>query len=673
MYPAPRLSRTQQQQLMELRIGFLGIQGRNGSDPSILIPDRQCVEAYNVDWYRSGLGHKRGGHSTLANAFKSLAMFRHVPGDDQTLAEFWAMDDAGVLHRYSGGAWSIPLMKDACSASPQETVFCSFNGKLYIAYKSAHNRLHVWDPDSASVRRCGLDLPAAPTTGAPAGGAVTATRKYRVSWCVQSGGITIRRSNLGAASGSVALVAQQVVVTRPAVPGEGETHWELWEAQDANFSDYRLLGTTVIATATFADNTNAQPSTVAPLDGANTPPPSARYVVSDTGRIIMGGAWEVAANTENAMVPKTTRLWWTSVLGASSTGNNLGNDDSERISNTGTINNYADISEAVTGISYPMQVVQASATSLERGSFYVFSYSGQWKFVSTTSGEGGPYLQFQISSGAGCIHHKSIVTSQDANGSPMIMWAATSGVFRITTQGQEYCGEDNIDLWAGLNTAATIPVHSVPYPDKHQVWFYYATGTDTYPTQKLCFDTRLGKSTQDAGVRLGWSLHVGEGTHVYCSSLFSTTLGATVGRKLVPHVGYAGAATTQEIWKADTTDLDDAGTSFQAYIDSKSYIPWGLGHKGGLIEEPIVIADVAPGITVHLTIYRDEGKETGVFNADLSAHSDSEAETLVFAKFDGAQLADSHSFRCRVGDLVATPGAWNLHGIVSPADSHGVA
>lgn len=664
---------SQQPPSPELLIGFLGIKGRNGSDPSILLQDRSCVEAYNVDWYRSGLGRKRGGAATITNAFKALAMFRHVPADDQTAAEFWAMDNAGVLHRYSGGAWSTPTMVDPCSATPQETVFCTFNGKLYIAYKSAHNRLHVWDPTTSNVRRVGLDQPAAPSTGAPSGGAVTATRKYRVSWCVQSGGFTIRRSNLGTASASVTLAAQQVVVTRPSAPGEGETHWELWEAQDATFSDYRLLATTAIATTTFADNTNTQPSTVNPADGANTPPPSARYVVSDTGRLIMGGCYETSANPENAMAPKTSRIWWTSVLGASSTGGNIGNDDSERVSNTGSINNYSDISESVTGISYPMQVVQASATSLERGSFYVFSYQSQWKFVSTSSGESGPYLQFQISSGQGCIHHKSLVLAQDADGSPMIMWASSSGVYRITTNGQEYCGEDNIDLWGLLNLDATLPCHAVFYPDLHQVWMFYATGTDLYPSNRLVFDTRNGKSTQESGVRGGWSHHQGESTIAYCSCLFGKTLGSSVSRRLVPYIGYAGTVKTQEIWRCDTTDLNDAGVSFQAYIDSKSYVPWGLGKNGGIMHEPIVIADTGVGVSVYLTIYRDEGREAQSYRADLSAHSDSKAETVVFAKFEGAQLADSKSFRCRVGDVVATDATWNLHGIVAPADLQGAA
>lgn len=649
-------------------IGFMAIQGRDGSNNSFLISERQCLEAYNVDWFLSGLGQKRGGARSITNGFKAVAMFRHVPSDDQTAAEFWAMDETGVLHRYSGGAWSTPTMMDACTASPQEAVFCSFNGKLYIAYKSAHNRLHVWDPTVAQVRRVGFDLPATLAAPVLAAGAIVAdTRKYRVAWTRQEGGVTIRRSNLGVASAAVVYVNQQGTFARPAVPNETETHWELWGASTSSvFGDYRLVATSTIATLTAVDNGNTLPAQVSPNDGANTPPPSAKYLVCDSGRVIMGGCWEVAANAENAMAPKTNRLWWTSILGASNIG------DDERISNTGTINSYADLSESVTGISYPMQIVQASANSLERGSFYVFGYSTQTKFISTgNTGDSGPYLQFLIAGGQGCIHHKSICLAQNANGSPSIMWAATSGIFRITTNGQEFCGEDNIDLWDDVNLDATIPCHMMFYPDRHQVWVYFASGTSSYPDRRLVFDTQLGRITSDSGVRQGWALHEGESTKAYCSCLFSRTLGASVSRRLVPHIGYSGSAVTQEIWQCNTSDLTDGGVAFQGYLDSRSYAPWGLGRKGGFIEDAILVADTGAGVQVHMTVYRSEGVETETFHADLSAHSDSEAETLVFPKFDGSHLADSFSFRCRVGDLTATEATWNLHGVVVPTTYQG--
>jgi hypothetical protein len=117
--------------------------------------------------------------------------------------------------------------------------------------------------------------------------------------------------------------------------------------------------------------------------------------------------------------------------------------------------------------------------------------------------------------------------------------------------------------------------------------------------------------------------------------------------------------------------LDDAGTAFKAYIDSKSYAPWGLSRLGGTVGEPIVIADPSEGVTVQLTIYRDEGADSASSTADLTDHSESAAATKVFPKFQSAVLGDSHSFKCRIGDAQATANAWSLDALIVPVSYQG--
>lgn len=645
-------------------IGVIGIQGRNGSDSRYEIPETQCLEAYNVDWYRAGLGAKRGGASSLslassATAFTNgvLALGRYVPGDDQTAAEFWAIDGARVFHRLAASVTWVDVTPqiDACSALPQEVNFLAFNGKLFISMKSAHNRMHVWD--GTSFRRVGLDKAGQVVTIVLAGGAITDTRKYRIAFTKQVGGITVLRGELGLASASQALVAQQATITRTAPPGEGETHWELYAASTSSvFGDYRLQATTVIATTTAVDNT-ALGTTVAPADGKNTCPPSAKYVQTDDSRVIMAGAYETAANAENAMAPKNNRVWWTEPLGSSDVG------DDERVSNTGTFNGYDDLEEAIVGISQPMQVVTASATSLERGSFYVFSYLSQWKFISTGNAD-SPYLSFRITGGSGCVHHKSIATAIDANGNPAIYWwAPETGPFRICVDGQQFIGEDIIDIIPTMNLDATIPCHTVYYPAKRQVWYYIATGTSLYPNLRVVFDTRFGRVTEVSGVRQGWSIQEGEQTKAYCSVSFSETPDVAMSRRLKPYIGYSGGTA---IWKCDTADLNDVGTSFMAYIDTKSYAPWGLNRMGGTSGDPTVIADPSQGVTIRLTIYRNEGEESAPSTANLTDRSESASAEKVFAKFEDGKLADSYSFRCRIGDAQATDNTWSLDALIVP-------
>lgn len=644
-------------------IGVIGIQGRDGSTSSLLIAENQCLEAFNIDWYKSGLGRKRGGATPLSlltsgTAFDVggvAALGRFVPAFDQTAAELWAIDFGLNFHRLAGGVtWASPTVLDACTATPQETVFLPFNGKLYAFYKNAHNRAHVWD--GTTLRRVGLDLPAVPTV-VIAAGAITDTRRYRVAWTKQVSGVTTYRSNLGPATADQVLAAKQATVSHAALPGEGETHWELYGASTSSaFGDYRLVGTATVATPSIVDNA-ALPSTVAPDDGENTPFPSARYAVGDDSRIIMGGAYEAATNAENAATPSVRRVWWSSPLGA-------GTGDDERVEITGTLNNYADLEEAITGISQPLQVVSAEATSLERGSFYVFSYDSQWKFIATGD-DTNPYLKFRISGGGGCVHHKSILTAIDILGSPCIYWWSKDGPYRISTAGQEFLGQDIIDILEKVNYDATIPCHTVYHRHIHQVWFHVATGSSLYPDTRLVFDTQLGRVVEKVGVRLGWAVHQGESTKAYCSCMFSETVGATMGRKLKPYIAYTGAS---EVWKCDTTDTMDNGNKYQAYVDSKSYAPWGLSNKGGTSQEAMVVANAEPGVTVQLIIYTDEGAEAGPSKASLTDDSDAASATQVFAIFENSRLADSYTFRCRIGDAQPTDNTWNLQGLIVPVD-----
>jgi hypothetical protein len=145
-------------------------------------------------------------------------------------------------------------------------------------------------------------------------------------------------------------------------------------------------------------------------------------------------------------------------------------------------------------------------------------------------------------------------------------------------------------------------------------------------------------------------------------------LGSRWGASSSPTSAYTGGTA---IWQCDTADLDDAGTAFQAYIDSKSYAPWGLSSKGGTTGEPIVIADPSEGVTIQLTIHKDEGADSASSTADLTDHSESAAATKVFPKFQSAVLGDSHSFKCRIGDAQATANAWSLDALIVPVSYQG--
>ena len=105
-----------------------------------------------------------------------------------------------------------------------------------------------------------------------------------------------------------------------------------------------------VASTTY-DDTSASISTtnLSAVLGAYVPPPSAKYVLSDGSRILLGAAWEATAATGET-APKQNRIWFTPTLGTTDQG------DDERLPNTVDQQNWIDIGNSgpITGISGPV-------------------------------------------------------------------------------------------------------------------------------------------------------------------------------------------------------------------------------------------------------------------------------------------------------------------------------
>lgn len=641
-------------------IAFFGIQGRDGGSPVFAIPPNRCIEAKNVDWFRSSLARRRGGSAfidiTGGTAFSNgvRSLFRNVPGDDQAAAEMWAFDGSGLVKRLTGGtAWANVTLDDAVSVTTREVNAIGLNKKFYLAYATGINRLHVWDPVDAKVRRVGVACGTNPPTSAVAGaGAVTDTRTYKVQFLVQIGGVTVRQSNLTPASTpALALAAQNATVTRPTTPAtEGITHWRCFAA--GMDGSYRLIVDNIaIATTTATDSTAVLSGSPPPDAGAYTPPPSAKYVVVDDTRVIMAGANETA--TGDAMLPTPFRIWWTSRLGSSDIG------DDERISNTSLIKSYDDIEEAVTALSPPIQ-----------GSYYAFSYDGQWKFTGTGN-VSAAYTKLKVTGGAGCIAHKTIVMAEDEDGDPALYWLSKRGPVRVGKSGQQYLDQDIADIWDTVNLDAAIPSHAVYHADLRQIWFWIATGSNDYPNIKLVFDTRLGRlqSGPDSGtsVRNGWSQADGSQGSAYCSCMFSQTLAASMSRKLKP---YSGVGDVTAIFVCDTTDKNDGGNGFVSYVESRPFAPWGLGNKGGILGDSVLVSSVAVASDIiAIVVIVDEGAWSTSTSISITATSDAGLEVRVFPKVS-PHVAQASSMRFKLFDG-SNNSQWNLSAFIVPVEYEG--
>lgn len=629
--------------------------GRNDSDPPHMLPDGQCQEALNVDWWEGSVANKRQGATALSTTFTTggpftgviSSMIRHVAGSDETLAELWAFDGAATpvvgRLRAANGEWLAPTMVDnlADAAAALAVVGASFDGKLFLGYDSAQNRLHVWDPSNSAVRRVGLATPDPPTVATAGGTGLSFTRHYRIRTVDISGSDTRRRSE---ASTSVSITITDdsgVTVTRPTLPAdEYETHWEV-EYADASTGPWYRASQVATATATYSDTASSISTTnLSATASINLPPPSARYIVANDNRLVMAGSPETSGGY---VTPKATRVWWTPVLGSNDIG------DAERIvitSSTSLGSAYLDVEAAVTGLG------------LLGSTVYVFAYRRIWT-LEPTGQSAAPFRRFSLDTGGiGCIHHKSIVQAEDENGMPCLYFLSHKGPYRIGPNGLQYLGGDIETLWATVNLAATgVVAHGIYHSDKHQVWWWLCTASSNNANVKVVFDTQLGQTTTGEAVRRGWAKHTGASTVARCSVMFSNTVGATMSRDLKPYIGQVDNANS--IWKCDTTDADDNGTAFQAYVDTREFGTLGKNHS---IRDGIVVAQAASGTNLTTTIRSDFALNGDAF-ATVSLTPTS-SENRVQKRLEGLQTAGVGTFTLRIGDTGAVANQWTADAVI---------
>lgn len=623
--------------------------GRNGGDTPLSIDPDQVNEALNIDYDDGQLGQKRGGATSLSLTFSAggpfgssiLSLLNHTP-TTPTSQELWAVDGTGLFGRLAAAVtWVVVSLKDAIQDNFHRVTGKSFNSKFFLGYNSAQNRTTLWD--GAQHRRAGLGCPTAPPTASVAGGAVTDTRKYWTSVIRKTGTVIDMRSELNETPLSQALAAQQATVSLGGAPGEVETHWELWGASALNgFLTQHYLGEALIGN-TIVDNNSALTGVAPAKIGTYLTIPSCKFQLSDGDRMIFAEAWESSASFGQPIV-KSGRAWWTPRLG------DLDISDDERIIITAAsdtapaIKSYVDIGVECTGLGGQVQ-----------GISYMFSYDRIWS-LTPTGNINAPYRRLPLGVPFGCIFDKSIVLAEDEHGQAALYFASERGICRIDSQGFVWCGWDVQDIWDGINLAATVPCHAVFHKDKHQVWFDIATGSSSYPDTRLVFDTMLGYRDEVKGVVHGWVKHIGDSCSAICSAMFSTTPGATPSRNKSP---YIGRSTGTSVLKCDTSDLDDAGTPFQAYIEKAVAPPTKANQRLG---PSYILAKAFGGLvtSLRLTLTADFGKQQAK-TSDVTLTPQG-AETKVWKQFEDSWLAGvEHSAILRLGDSAAVAaGKWAI-------------
>jgi hypothetical protein len=624
--------------------------GRNGLDPPWAIADNQCVDAVNIEWWRTRLGRRRNGGisvpppvgSGLMTGFEYIAvLMRHMPGADETTAELWAVQGVFPTFSKNFNVISAPDSPAPLFSGIDDICGQSINGQFMLAYQTvvALDRLHVWD--GTVIRRTGIAAPSnAPIPTDIGAGAYPATlRYYRTRLIVQQAGLTIRR---GEASPSVGFTPSGsgggAQVTLIGVPdGETATHWEL-EASVDGVTFYRIA-TVIIATTVYVDSAliatyNANP--LSALAGTYQLQRNYRFLAADQNRLIGFGAMQG--------LPRS-RVEFSAVIGSLDVG------DEERVD--ATTNYFVDLDERgtgdATGIGGPIN-----------GSYLAFKFRNTY-LLTPTGQTTQPFKVIKLSGTVGCIAHKSIAIGEDANGNPAVYWMSHRGPYRYGANGMEYLGRGVEDLLLNQIVlqqviGVPVPAHTVYHADKRQVWFWVAVEPFIFPpTRRLVkYDVVSGGWSRDNGQRL---------VHSCCSVMFSDAAsGGTSTLNLKP---YTGSDESQNLtvlskWDTGTTDPD---SNFLAYVTSKAYQIAGPGHFCQ-VGQSWLMAEAAPAVSIAATVIADYGKQSKTAFESLSPTGTESHVRVILQDSDFA--GDMTTVQFSLGDGGPVNASWSLEQLVTP-------
>lgn len=378
------------------------------------------LEADNLNFLQDAFCSMRNAFSSEALTDSGLAgeiqwVGRHVTNDGDQ--ELWAAaNDSGSVTcaRRVSGVWSpVTLIDTPVGASLSQMHSVTFNGKLYLAYDSAENRLHLWD--GTAVRRVGLNVSGAGSAANLGSGSYAATaRYYRFSQRIKVGADIVVESELSDAisftpsgSGTAARITKPTTV-------DSATHWVVYGligAAGDTYDLYEEIAEVANATTFYDDSTNPSDydGDAPPVLLSNVPPPSAKYLATDGSRLIMAGAWETSGSAGETD-PAQNRVWLSRPLRAT----DIGDDE---VVPDGLYLNMGDAG--------PCTALGTIYTDI-----YVFKIGSVNKLVPTQDDE-GPFTRVLISENFGTVGQRCVANGETEDGFSCIYFADDHAVYRL--------------------------------------------------------------------------------------------------------------------------------------------------------------------------------------------------------------------------------------------------
>ena len=513
--------------------------GQDDFTPISALAKDACALAENVEFFYSTLGERRAGCSAIANTIPAgisgdavldavVWMFHHQPTTVESADELWVItrdtDDVCKCYRLKASGWTtvtFPTANDTplmTNNNGYNIYAVSLHGKMYMAYKSAVDRLHCWD--GTSIRVVGLAAhAAAPTVANTGGGTYSAVaRYYRTRSIVKTGTVVNRRSEPSANStvftpsggGTAALV------TRPTDVGEGTTHWEIEGSLDG--TTFYRLSQVVIGTTTYSDSASVETYSANTLSDpllSYDLIPSVKYLATDEDRLILGGSWQTTAD---GSAVRWTPVGLDPLPGADE---RLDDNNDPRLDLDGLEGGD------ITNVS---RVINGSIIIHKNSHIYKLMRTGQLV---------GSYEAQCMTKSRGALP-RSVIEASDQQGRPALYFLdPKTGPMRIGANGLEFCGYDTHTIWQRVNPSAILPCHGVYYAAKYQVHWWVSLDAETYPANKLVLQTNEMRSgSAEQGARRGWSIVPTPAriAAARCSVMWATNI-ATPTLTQVPFIG----------------------------------------------------------------------------------------------------------------------------------------
>lgn len=636
------------------------LRGLNSADPPTGLGPSGATDIHNVLLEPLSLGRRRPSCETISLSSGPSAqvyqLARFQVGADTSASQLFAFSGTSpALHRRSAGTWSSVTLSDTVasfSASRPQAV--THNGKLFIAYNSDVNRLHVYDPaySASALRRVGLDTPGASNgvTNDGSGSYTAKLRYYRIQLKTKNGSDTVCSSELGpVTSFTPSGTGTSAVIAAPASTEAHATHFVVFGSVDNNYF-YDISGDILIATSTYTDSADPldySANAIAPTVGLNVPPPAAKYLISDGNRLLMAGAWETTATSSQTGV-RNSRVWFTAVNGAR---DNTGEDES--IPQTSALKYWIDCGEndgdAIVGLGGPMD-----------GIVYVFKQRSIWRLVPSGLDD-SPYRAERVSSALGAAWQDAIALGEDGQGRPALYFQSLTGPKRIAPgMGIEDLGAD-VRAFGDATYSSVDDTPLVVWDQVRRVVWWLTYNAQT----AYAFQPQFESRTRD-GVRGGWTRHTLQngGTANLSCALYE------ISSVLVPCIGGAQSTTGYIASLSGTSRLDVSSPSIAATITSGIFQPAGLLRRVHL-RNPILEWDypgaaTAPTVSISSVI----GGPIAVTGAAVSdtVTGSTYSTAVVQEKLETIQLSDVSGFQITLTWDTAVSGSERprMHHITIP-------